>query len=107
MSKLDTNTCGGFADIHGIPPTHLRPEKFTWTQTTLPIRQGGLGLIPALRIADAAYVGSVTDASELSSVLTGSIHDEHPYDSGKIVQEVVTRIQDTHGLDDTYRSSGL
>ncbi len=59
VSKLNMITRGGFADIHGIPLAHLHLEKFSWTQATLPIRHGGLGLIPASRIADAAYVGSV------------------------------------------------
>ncbi len=50
----------------------VAPEV-SWTQATLPIRHGGLGLIPASQIADAAYVGSVTDTSELSGVLTEAI----------------------------------
>ncbi len=79
MSTLDSITRGGFADIHGIPLALLQPQKFPWTQATLPIRHGGLGLIPASQIADAAYVGSVTDTSELSGVLTEAIQDKHPY----------------------------
>ncbi len=77
-SELDTITRGGFADIHGIPLAHLRTEKFSWTQATLPIRHGGLGLIPASRIADVGHVESVTDTSELSSTLTEAVYDEPP-----------------------------
>ncbi len=63
-------------------------------------------LITTSRIADAHYVGFVTDTSELSGVLTEAIHDEHPYLPEKIMQDVISRIQDTHSLEDTYSRTG-
>ncbi len=69
VSTLDSITRGGFADIHGIPLAQLQPRNFSWTQATLPIRHGGLGLIPASRIADASYVGSVVDTSDRCNCL--------------------------------------
>ncbi len=64
-------------------------------------------MIPASRIADAAYIGSVTDTSELSGVLTEAMQDKHPYLPKKTIQDAISRIQDTLGLDDTYSSMGL
>ncbi len=107
VSTLDSITRRGFADIHDIPLALLQPQKFSWTQATLPIRHGGLGLIPASRIAGAAYVGSVTDTSELSGVLPDSIQDKHSYLPEKIIQDAISRIQDTHSLEDTYSCTGL
>ncbi len=64
-------------------------------------------LIPASRIADAHYVGFVTDTSELSGVLTEAIQDKHPYLPEKIMQDAISRIQDTQCLKDTYSCTGL
>ncbi len=89
-----------FADIYGITLAQLQPRKFSWTQATLPILHGGLELKPATRVADAAYVGSVADTSNLSCVLTEGIQDKHPYLAEKIIQDPVSRIQDTRSLED-------
>ncbi len=49
-------------------------------------------MIPASRIADTAYVGSVTDTSELSGVVTEAIQDKHPYLPEKIIQDAIRKI---------------
>ncbi len=73
VSTRDSIIREGFADMHAIPLAQLQPRKFSWTQASLPIQRGGLWLIPASRVADADYVGSDTNTSEISSVLTEAI----------------------------------
>ncbi len=61
VSTLDSITRGGFANIHGIPLALLLPQKFSWTQATLPTSTRRPWVDTCVSIADAAYVGYVTD----------------------------------------------
>ncbi len=80
----------GFAAIHDIP---LNFDKFSWTQDSLPIRHGGLGIIPASSIAEAAYAGCVIDTSDLASKLTTGIKEKHPYRLEEMILEEIERTQ--------------
>ncbi len=58
--------------------------------------------MPAAAIADAAYVGSVTDTSNLANILTISIRERHPYLPEELTRSALQRIIDTHHLGDTF-----
>ncbi len=76
-------------------------------QASLPILLGGLGIIPASSIAEAAYAGSVIDTSDLANKLRTGIKEKHPYRLEEIVLEEVERTQDIHRLSDIYSLTGL
>ncbi len=91
-SKFNLQGSEGFAAIHEIPISHLQPTKFSWRLASLPIRHGGLGIVPAAAVADAAYVGSVTDTSNLANILTISIRERHPYLPEELTRSALQRI---------------
>ncbi len=57
VSSLDTIYREGFAAKHETPLNYLKRGTFSWTQASLLIRHGGLGIIPASPIAETAYAG--------------------------------------------------
>ncbi len=61
--------------------------------------------MPAAAIADAAYVGSVTDTSNLANIPTISIRERHPYLPEELTRSALQRIIDTHHLGDTCNSN--
>ena len=45
--------------------THLQPGLSAWTQATLPVTLGGLGIHSAVEVAPSAFLSSVHSSSEL------------------------------------------
>ncbi len=89
------------------PLNYLQRDKFSWTQASLPIRHGALGIIPASSIAEAAYAGSVIDTSDLASKFTTGIKEKHPYRLEEVILEEVERTRAIHRLNDSCSLTGL
>ena len=51
--------------LSGITNIHFSEDDPAWTQATLPVRMGGLGIQSAVQLAPSAFLASATAASDL------------------------------------------
>ena len=55
--------------VSSITNSHLTNEDHAWTQTTLPVKYGGLGIRSAVQLAPSAFLASAAGSSDLAHQL--------------------------------------
>ena len=58
--------------VSSITNSHLTSEDHAWTQATLPVKYGGLGIRSAVQLAPSAFLASAAGSSDLAHQLLPS-----------------------------------
>ena len=59
--------------MSSITNSHLTSEDHAWTQATLPVKYGGLGIRSAVQLAPSAFLASAAGSSDLAHQLLPSV----------------------------------